>query len=87
MGIKVKYGGEAGMQWEGKGSKKSSVGFDWEEVGKGRGRRLEWKRRGKGRNYSIIIIVIIRMGREGISKGRELEWKWKGSNNGKGRKV
>ncbi len=28
MGIKVKYGGEAGMQWEGKGSKKSNVGLE-----------------------------------------------------------
>ena len=29
-------------------------------------RRLEWKGRVKGRNYSIIIIVIIRRGRERI---------------------
>lgn len=74
MGIEVKYGGEAGMQWEGKGSKKSSVGLELGKkgVGKGRGRRLEWKGRVKERNYSIIIIVIIRGGREGISKGREL---------------
>ena len=30
MGIRVKYGGEAGMQWKGKGSKRNNVGFDWE---------------------------------------------------------
>lgn len=41
----------------------------------GKGRRLEWKGRVKGRNYNIIIIVIIRRGKEGISKGRELKRK------------
>lgn len=89
MGIRVKYGGEAGMQWEGKGSKRNNVGLELgkEGVGKGRGRRLKWKGRVKRRNYSIIIIVIIRRGREGINEGRELKWKRKGSNNGKGRKV
>ena len=37
-----------------------------------KGRRLEWKGEVKERNYSIIIIVIIREGREGLSRGREL---------------
>lgn len=41
----------------------------------GKGRRLEWKGRVKGRNCNIIIIVIIRKGRERISKGRELRKK------------
>lgn len=36
MGIGVKYGGEVVMQWEGKGSKRGSVGFDWEGVREGR---------------------------------------------------
>ena len=46
MGIEVKYGGKAGMQWEGKGSKRSSVGLELgrkEGDREGRGRRLEWK--------------------------------------------
>lgn len=84
MGIRVKYGGEAGMQWEGKGSKRSSVGFDWEgregvkkekeEDWNEKGKEEDWNEKGRveGRDYSIIIIVIIRKGREGLSKGREL---------------
>jgi hypothetical protein len=42
--IKVKYGGEAGMQWEGKGSKRSNVGLELGRKGRGKegkGRRLE----------------------------------------------
>ena len=61
MGIGVKYGGEAVMQWEGEGSKKSSVGLELGRKGRdkeGRGRRLEWKGRVEGKNYSIIIIII-----------------------------
>lgn len=75
MGIRVKYGGEAGMQWEGKGSKRSNVGLELggrEEARKGREEGWSRKGRVKGRNYSIIIIVIIRREREGISKGKEL---------------
>ena len=41
----------------------------------GKGRRLEWKGRFKGRNCNIIIIVIIRKEREEISKGRKLRRK------------
>ena len=41
----------------------------------GKGRRLEWKGRVKGRNCNIIIIVIIRKEREEISKGRKLRRK------------
>lgn len=46
MGIRVKYGGEAGMQWEGKGSKRSSVGLELGKKGRsreGKGRRLKWE--------------------------------------------
>ena len=53
----------------------------------GEGRRLEWKGRVKGRNCNIIIIVIIRRGRERISKGRELRRKGREGTMGKGRKV
>ena len=44
MGIKVKYGGEAGMQWEGKGGKRGNVGLELGGKGRsreGNGRRLE----------------------------------------------
>lgn len=58
MRIGVKYGGEAGMQWEGKGSKRSSVGLELGRKGRGKegkGRRLEWKERVEGRDYNSII--------------------------------
>ena len=45
MRIGVKYGGEAGMQWEGKGSKRNNVGLKWEGRVKGR----EGKKIGMGR--------------------------------------
>ena len=44
MGIRVKYGGEAVMQWEGKGGKRSYVGLELgkkERSKEGKGRRLK----------------------------------------------
>lgn len=53
MGIRVKYGSEAGMQWKGKGGKKNGVGL---ELGR--------KGRVKGRERKKIGI-----GREGLREG------------------
>ena len=61
------------MEREGKQKELRRVGLGRRGRSKEKkGRRLEWKGEVKERNYSIIIIVIIREGREGLSKGREL---------------
>lgn len=69
MGIRVKYGGEAIMQWEGKGGKRNSVGLKLGRKGGVRGREGEegWNGREELKEgIIIIIIVIIRRRREGV---------------------